>query len=125
MVDFRSPAEKRAARQHEQNIEADYKKMYQEVLAENQAYRDRLISIETDHAELHAKFAELLTAFEEHKATVAKHTSDMLQSGAAIQDMVASSYEKNQALMEYYRTDIDRRLASAADISKLETKGHA
>lgn len=122
MIDFRSDQEKdRAGIQHQ--IERnDYRQAFLKSQEENAQLHAKLEQISANHAELQNRISELFQAFEAHRQAVHKQTDDMLQMSRSIEEMVTHSYQKNQTLMEQYRTDINQRLSALRDQAQLEHK---
>lgn len=113
MVDFRSRGERDSAQVAAGNEQADYKQMYQQVLAENQAFRAKLDEITTGHGELQAQFADLLGQFEALKAASQKRGDDLLDIAQNMERMVATAYEQQGEVLDRFRTDITTRLGAA------------
>lgn len=121
-MDFRSEQEKQNDVQRVQAEQSDYRQMYQTVLADNNRLHDQLEQVSANHAALQTRMSEMLQAFEDHRQAVHKQNEDMLQLSRSIEEMVTHSYQKNQTLLEQYRTDINQRLTSLREQAQLEHK---
>ena len=125
MVDFRSREEQkmaahRAARETSDE-QSDYKRMYQTVLRENQAFRTKLDEITSSHGELQARFADLLSQFEALKSSTQTRSDDLLKIARNMETMVATAYEQQGDLLSKYKDDLTRRLGVArAGVDDLE-----
>ena len=110
MVDFRSRGERDREDQRAAEQQADYQRMYQEVLAENQAFRTKLDEITASHGELQAQFADLLSQFEALKASTQDRSDEFLEVAKNMENMVATAYEQQGDLLSRYKDDLTRRL---------------
>lgn len=121
MVDFRSRGERDQASQRVANEQADYQRMYQEVLAENQAFRVKLDQITASHGELQAQFADLLGQFEALKASSQERADDLLRIAKNMEEMVATAYEQQGEVLTRFKADITGRLGAAkSSLGELE-----
>ena len=87
--------------------------MYQQVLAENEAFRAKLNQITASHGELQAQFADLLSQFQDLKTASQQRSDDLLKMAQNMEDMVSTAYEQQGQLMERFRADIAQRLGGA------------
>lgn len=121
VMDFRSRGERDREAQRASSEQADYKRMYQEVLAENQAFRTKLDEITASHGELQARFADLLGQFDALKSASQARSDDLLKIARNMEEMVSTAYEQQGQLLSRYQDDLTRRLGSArASLGDLE-----
>lgn len=113
MVDFRSRSELDQANRKLDAEQADYKRMYQEVLAENQAFRAKLDEITASHGQLQAQFADLLDQFQALKIATNQRGDDLLTTARNMEDMVTTAYTQQGEMLECFRSDIAGRLGTA------------
>lgn len=113
MVDFRSRSERDIEKRQVASEQADYKRMHDQVMAENRALHAKLDQITASHGELQARFSDLLTQFETQNADSNKRAEDLLKMAKNMEDMVATAYEKQGALMDKFRADFSQRLGDA------------
>jgi len=120
-MDFRSRGEREQAAHNIASEQADYKRMYQDVLAENQAFRSKLDEITASHGELQARFSDLLAQFEALKSASQSRGDDLLKIARNMEEMVSTAYEQQGQLLSRYQDDLTRRLGSArASLGDLE-----
>jgi len=112
-MDFRSRAERDWETQAATSEQSDYKRMYEQVLAENQTFRAKLDEIATSHGELQAQFADLLGQFESLKTTSQDRSDDLLKVARNMEEMVTTAYKQQGDLLSKYKDDLTRRLGVA------------
>ena len=121
MVDFRSRSERDRETQQATSEQADYRQMYQQVLAENRALHGKLDQITASHGQLQAQFADLLGQFEDLKTASSARADDLLKIGRNMENMVATAYEQQGEVMARFKADITGRLGAAkASLSDLD-----
>ena len=114
-IDFRGKREREADLHRAQQEEADYKQMYAQVVADNTALHAKLDQINADRQALETRFAEVLDAFAQHREETQRYLDDLRGINQTIEDMVRTSYQQNQELMERYRADLSQRLERTRD----------
>lgn len=120
-MDFRSRGERDREAQKSASEQADYRRMYQQVLTENQALHGKLDQITANHGELQAQFADLLGQFEASKISSTKRSDDLLEIARNMEEMVATAYEQQGEVLTRFKTDIAGRLGAAkASLGELE-----
>lgn len=121
MMDFRSRSERDREAQQGASEQADYQRMYQQVMAENQVLHGKLDQITASHGELQAQFADLLSQFEALKVSSSKRSDDLLQIAGNMENMVAAAYEQQGEVLTRFKTDIAGRLGAAkSSLGELE-----
>ncbi|MGB0900976.1 hypothetical protein [Halocynthiibacter sp.] len=112
-MDFRGRYEKDRDERVSAAQNQNYKQMYQQVLAENEAFRAKLGEITASHGELQAQMADLLTQFELLKSTNNQRAADLLQISQNMEAMVATAYEQQSDVLTRFKADIAGRLGAA------------
>lgn len=117
MPDFRSRQERNrdqdSAHDARSQEQADYKRMYETVLAENRELHGKLSSMEASFGEALAEFETVKGQFAALEIKMKERSGELLQVGENMQTMVASGYEQQTDLMERFRADISQRLTAA------------
>ena len=111
--DFRGKHEREADQRRAQQEQADYKKMYAQVVEDNAALHAKLDQINADRQALEERFSAVLETFAAHREETKGYLDDLRGINQTIEDMVRTSYQQNQELMERYRADLSQRLDSA------------
>lgn len=112
-MDFRGKYERQADADAARKQNQDYRRMYEQILADNADLKARLDQVHADYLAAQQQVSDVMAAFEEHKASVAKQLEGQTKVSKAVEDMVTSSYQTNQQLMERYRADLSQRLERA------------
>lgn len=115
MVDFRSSDERDTDRHKAKQEQADYKRMYDQVLAENRDLHSQLSGIEAKFGSIVAEFESLRGKFAHLETQMKERSEELFQMSETMQNMVASGYEQQTDLMERFRADISQRLTKAAE----------
>ncbi|MDJ0627629.1 MAG: hypothetical protein QNJ44_05170 [Rhodobacter sp.] len=120
-MDFRGRYEKDRDERQVAAEQSDYKRMYERVLAENEAFRAKLDQITASHGELQAQFADLLGQFEALKASSQQRAEDLLKIAHNMEEMVATAHEQQGEVLTRFKADITGRLGAAkASLGELE-----
>ena len=115
MIDFRSADERDAERFHAQAQQADYKRQYENVLAENRELQAKLSGIEGKFGDIVAEFETLKGQFSALETQMVERSAELLRMSEAMQEMVANGYQQQTDLMERFRGDISQRLTKASE----------
>lgn len=127
MVDFRSSAERDAdestARNNRNQEQADYKRMYETVLAENRALDSKFNALEAKFGDVVGHFETVQSQFAALQNQMKERSDELFQMSETMQEMVESGYKQQTDLMERFRGDISQRLTKAQEKMPLVGNG--
>jgi len=123
MPDFRSSSEKASDRQRRDAEQADYKRMYETVLADNKAILQRMGDLDAKYADALALVKQVQGRFEQLSREMNQKAEEMRDMGEQMHQTVSTGYSQQSELMDRFRVDISKRLEAAQSIAETSKDG--